>query len=394
VAQNAVTMGMPQSRRSDPIVGRTNARRPSVIKQPKLKCFVAMAFEQPDTERWFDGMLKPLLKAVNAEARRVDRIEHNDDIDDRILAEIAAAHFVVADLTYARPSVYFEAGYAQRAIPVIYTCRGDHLGAPTTSSNRVHFDLQMKNIVPWRLPLDERFRKRMEARLRLVTAPLARLNMEEIEAAAQAARFGSFSRSHQLDLASAAIEAAAKKARLKELRESKAFRGALRMISSPVLPVMTGSHKGWIRLLTHWVVPSLNQKLLEGVKAEVSLGRYNFEVRGTGREVRGVTELVVLVSLNSVPLERIRSAFPSWRVTGSNPKQVELHGMETIRRQQKALKGPRQVQPGRSEPSLMPWRSRLVVIDAVQSEELLIHRLKQVMNGFDELENATWVPLT
>jgi len=54
-----------------------------------------------DTDKWFDRTLRPLLKIVGAQARRVDRIEHNDDIDDRILAEIKEADFAVADLTYA-----------------------------------------------------------------------------------------------------------------------------------------------------------------------------------------------------------------------------------------------------------------------------------------------------
>jgi nucleoside 2-deoxyribosyltransferase len=77
----------------------------------KLRCFVAMAFGQEDT----DGI----------NAQRVDRIEHNDKIDTKIISEIEAADLVTADLTYARPSVYFEAGYAQRAIPVIFTARPD-----------------------------------------------------------------------------------------------------------------------------------------------------------------------------------------------------------------------------------------------------------------------------
>jgi hypothetical protein len=34
-----------------------------------------------------------------------------------------------ADLRYARPSVYFEAGYAERSVPVIYTVRRDHFRA-------------------------------------------------------------------------------------------------------------------------------------------------------------------------------------------------------------------------------------------------------------------------
>src|SRR5215472_9716952 len=55
------------------------------------------------------------------------RLEHNDDIDKRIMKEIKACDFAIADLTYARPSVYFEAGFAQRSVPV--TSRKDHRSA-------------------------------------------------------------------------------------------------------------------------------------------------------------------------------------------------------------------------------------------------------------------------
>lgn len=387
MAQNAVSMGKLRSRPAHPIVG-TTSRMPSTRK-PKLKCFVAMAFEQPDTERWFDNVLRPLLRVVNAEGRRVDRIEHNDDIDDRILAEIAQADFMVADLTYARPSVYFEAGYAQRVIPVIYTSRADHIGAPTTSANRVHFDLQMKNIVSWREPPDDRFRKRMESRLRSVVAPLLRRKLKETEAAEQAARFGSLSQAHQLDIATDALEGAARKSRLTEPKDWKTSKGLLRMISPPVLPLRTGTHKGWIRLLRYSVAPSFQQTFLRGIRADVNLGRYGFEIASSPKEIRGVAELVVLVSLNSVPLERIRSTFPSWQVKTVDPKQLEWDGTESIRRHANALDRPGQARRVRSERLSIPWRSRLVIVDAVRSEELLKRRLTQAVKGFEELEDAT-----
>ena len=93
---------------------------------PTLSCFVAMAFGHKDTDGLFDRVLAPSLRSLNVKAIRVDRVEHNDDIDDRIIQSLEEADFVVADLTYARPSVYFEAGYAQRVIPVVYTVRKDH----------------------------------------------------------------------------------------------------------------------------------------------------------------------------------------------------------------------------------------------------------------------------
>ena len=112
-------------------LGRQNGRQEmlsSAGKGTKLQCFVAMAFGRPDTDRWYDSTLKPLLIKHGLAPRRVDRITHNDNVDQRILKELGKADLVVADLTYARPSVYFEAGHAHgRELPVIYTARWDHL---------------------------------------------------------------------------------------------------------------------------------------------------------------------------------------------------------------------------------------------------------------------------
>ena len=66
----------------------------------KLRCFVAMAFGQKDTDAIFK-ILRKSLSPLGINAQRVDRIEHNDNIDTRIISEIEAADLVIADLTYA-----------------------------------------------------------------------------------------------------------------------------------------------------------------------------------------------------------------------------------------------------------------------------------------------------
>jgi len=65
---------------------------------PLLKCFLAMAFDYQDTDLLYDHIAKT-LRAMDIHPIRVDRVEHNDDIDDRIFKEIAAADLMVADLT-------------------------------------------------------------------------------------------------------------------------------------------------------------------------------------------------------------------------------------------------------------------------------------------------------
>jgi nucleoside 2-deoxyribosyltransferase len=46
-------------------------------------------------------------------AERVDGVESNDRITERVLASIRKAEFVIVDLTKVRPNVFFEVGYAQ-----------------------------------------------------------------------------------------------------------------------------------------------------------------------------------------------------------------------------------------------------------------------------------------
>lgn len=127
-----------------------------------LICFVAMAFGYKDTDKVYDHLIAPILRNKDVEPVRIDCIEFNDDIDDRIISELKRCDFAVADLTYARPSVYFEAGFAQRSVPIIYTCRKDHF-SPSADDQfgnlRVHFDLQMKNIIPWSSSSDSKFAK-------------------------------------------------------------------------------------------------------------------------------------------------------------------------------------------------------------------------------------------
>jgi hypothetical protein len=336
-----------------------------------------MAFGHQDTDKWFDRTLRPLLKIVGAQARRVDRIEHNDDIDDRILAEIKEADFAVADLTYARPSAYFEAGYAQRAVPVIYTCRADHLLAPPDSSNRVHFDLQMKNIVPWREPMDPRFRQRMESRLRKVTLPILREKARSVEAVQQVDRFRVLSQANQLAEVSAAIEAAASNLELGQRDERKRL-DDWGIVLDPVLTLRTRFHHGWQWQFLYLVVPSLTQRWLNQVRLELNLGKLAPTHDVPGQQPRGVAEFVLLVSLSPVPLHRVRSAFSTWDVVELNPKRFEsstsLPSLKPLARPSKGMSLAKA-----AHTSTIPWRMRLVVIDPVRSTEQVTQLIRQVV---------------
>jgi nucleoside 2-deoxyribosyltransferase len=154
-------------------------RTASFGKRPRggdMKCFVAMAFGREDTDAVFDRSILPVLTEMGIDVVRVDRVEHNDNIDDRILSEIDDSDFALADLTYARPSVYYEAGYAERQIPVIYTIRSDHLKPKAEDefgNLRLHFDLAMKNVIDWPSPDDEIFAEKLRSRAAYVSRPIA-----------------------------------------------------------------------------------------------------------------------------------------------------------------------------------------------------------------------------
>jgi nucleoside 2-deoxyribosyltransferase len=132
-----------------------------------------------DTNVLHFRILKPLLRErLEISAVRIDELHHNENIDIRLLREIDRSELVIADLTYERPSVYFEAGYALgQNIPVVYTCRADHLGRQ--SPYQVHFDLRQRNIVPWREPSDRQFTRLLVARIRNTMAAKLRIRRSE-----------------------------------------------------------------------------------------------------------------------------------------------------------------------------------------------------------------------
>jgi nucleoside 2-deoxyribosyltransferase len=141
----------------------------------RLKCFIACAFGQEDVDNIYSKTILPVLKENRIIPLRVDKINHNKNIDQKIVELIKSADFCIADLTYARPSVYYEAGYIHgQNKEVIFTVRKDHF-KPTsedpTGNYRIHFDLITKNIIDWTQP-NNAFKQRLKARIKLVISPL------------------------------------------------------------------------------------------------------------------------------------------------------------------------------------------------------------------------------
>ena len=157
-----------------------------------LRCFVAMAFSRDDTNKLYE-VIRRALRKIGVAPRRVDKLVFNANIDNKILNEIKACDFAIADLTYARPSVYFEAGYAERRTPVIYTCRKDHFTPQSTDplgNLRVHFDLRMRNMISWRTPADGTFSKELAKRIRYIITPIQQESKKQEKAKQEIRAFG------------------------------------------------------------------------------------------------------------------------------------------------------------------------------------------------------------
>jgi hypothetical protein len=152
-----VTFWRPDIERSKPTPLAENATSPASMTAKALEevgpatnpsiqtgyAFLAMPIDSDDHQ------LVDVLEAIKAAAtdcgiiaERVDEVESNERITDRILESITKAEFVIVDLTKERPNVFFEAGFAHGSGKVpIYVAR-----AGTT----IHFDIKDYPIIMFR----------------------------------------------------------------------------------------------------------------------------------------------------------------------------------------------------------------------------------------------------
>ena len=75
-----------------------------------------MAFGREDCDTVYDRHIVPALRSLKIDPVRIDRREHKDDLNSYIIRMLRDSDIALADLTYSRPSVYYEAGFAERRI--------------------------------------------------------------------------------------------------------------------------------------------------------------------------------------------------------------------------------------------------------------------------------------
>ena len=115
------------------------------------QAFIAMWFHESTNDAYVKG-IAPAISATGYRPIRIDKKEHNNKIDDEIIAEIRRSRFLVADFTCepknVRGGVYYEAGFAQGlGIPVIWLCKD-------TSIEELHFDTRQYAHIVWKTPAD------------------------------------------------------------------------------------------------------------------------------------------------------------------------------------------------------------------------------------------------
>ncbi len=122
--------------------------RPAPTRRTTI--FVACAFGHDEVDLLYEKHFLPACQSANYEAVRVDMTEPKQSITEAILEGITECACVIADLTYARPSVYFEVGLAHGlGIPLLLTCRSDHHRGKA-DDKKVHFDLEQYKISFWK----------------------------------------------------------------------------------------------------------------------------------------------------------------------------------------------------------------------------------------------------
>lgn len=127
------------------------------LQQSGRKAFVAMWFDNALDTAWTDG-LQPGIREAGYEPYRIKEDIHNERIDMRIVAEIRACRFMVADVSGERTAVYYEAGLAEGLGKlVIRTCREDWV-------EKLSFDTRQFRHIVWKTT--EQLRRDLTATIR------------------------------------------------------------------------------------------------------------------------------------------------------------------------------------------------------------------------------------
>lgn len=108
------------------------------------KAFMAMPFERPELDSFYTD-IKTAVKTTGFYLSRIDEDPAAGSIINKIKAEIRSSKFLIAELTYRNPNVYWESGFAEGlSIPVIYLCEDNFF-----KENKSAFNISVDRTVFW-----------------------------------------------------------------------------------------------------------------------------------------------------------------------------------------------------------------------------------------------------
>lgn len=114
-----------------------------------------------DLDEFYDDLIAPVITQAGFEPVRIDRMLHNNKIDDEILVQIRKSKFVVCDLTYENLGAYYEGGFAQGlGKEVFFICEKTFF-----DSHPPHFDLNHHVTTLYERGKEEKFMRELAARI-------------------------------------------------------------------------------------------------------------------------------------------------------------------------------------------------------------------------------------
>ncbi len=127
------------------------------VRQRSNTAFVIMPINpnNPELEDVYNA-IREVCEKFGISATRADLIEHQESITDVVLRQIQECEFLIADLSYERPNVYYEVGYAHALgkRPILFR----------KADTPLHFDLagfgcpEFQNVTALKNKLDKRFK--------------------------------------------------------------------------------------------------------------------------------------------------------------------------------------------------------------------------------------------
>lgn len=133
--------------------------------------FIAQAFND-EMENIYKNVFQNIISTdLKLSPIKINDTDPDEPVDVEILNQINQSRFIICDLTFSRPSVYFEAGYAiARGIKVFFTARYDHNSdhpdfRKMDSEFKVHFDVRNRQITWWHPDKLDEFREELLKRL-------------------------------------------------------------------------------------------------------------------------------------------------------------------------------------------------------------------------------------